>query len=339
MKLTSSQIAVACVLAAAMTVASAQPKKASSGAAEQRPAAPQEPKRLSAQEIFSKGFEALQKNDAAGAVDLFRAGLESEPNDPNAWLYLSKAQALAGDSAGADQSKAKAIALGVPASSFETRKLSAIALPPFPAPTTLAAVSFSPELAKRLVEDPALRLPEPPGGADADAKPQFSYRATKDSENETHTIDAPFFQVINYGEGQSLGGFKRLDALKQIEIKGRLFGSTPGEKFAIKTVNESATFLAKQNTWAYSLREWFAECTALRSFSTVGGAKAVNAGGTLYECSENLYMVPAMASLQAARNAPKTISSPSIAYYAYIPSKRRVDSYYKEEAGKLNDYR
>lgn len=328
-----------CMLAAAMGVVSAQPRKPGVVNAEPQPSAPQEPKRLSAQEIFAKGFDALQKNDAAGAVALFRAGLESDPNDPNAWLYLSKAQALAGDVTGAEQSKAKAIALGIPATSFETRKLATLALPPFPAPTTLAAVSFPPELAKRLIEDPTLRLPEPPGGADADAKPQFSYRTTKDADNETHTINAPFYQVISHGEGQSLGGYKRLEVLKEIEIKGRLFGGTAGEKFAIKTVHEAASFLAKQNMWGYTVREGFTECMALRSFSNVSGSNPVNAAGTLYECSETFYAVQPMTTLQAARTATKTISSSSTGYYAYIPSKRRVDFHFKEQAGKLNDYR
>lgn len=339
MKSIAFQTALCCALATAMGAPSAQPKKPAAGSTEQTQAATKEPKRLSPQEIFARGFDALQNKDGQAAVDLFRAGLEGEPSDPNAWLYLSKAQTLVGDTAGAEQSKAKAIALGIPATSFETRKLPTIALPHFPVTTTLAAVSFSPEIAKRLVEDPDLRLPEPFVGADADAKPQFNYRTYKDADSESHNIDAPFYQVLSYSEGRSLGGYKTLTVLSAIDIKGRLFGSTPGEKFAIRTETERANYLAQPKVWGYTVIEWFTECTALRPFSSVAGAEPINAAGTLYECAMSSYAAPTMTSLQAARSAKKNIATSSTAYYAYIPSKRRVDFHFKENAHKLNDYR
>ena len=67
------------------------------------PEAPEEPRRLSAAEMFSRAFQ-LRDGDPKTAAELFKQGLQVKPDDLDALRYLRSIQLKTGDEAGAQQS-------------------------------------------------------------------------------------------------------------------------------------------------------------------------------------------------------------------------------------------
>lgn len=67
------------------------------------PEAREEPKRLSAAEMFSRAFQ-LRDSDPKTAAELFKQGLQISPDDLDALRYLRGIQLKTGDEAGAQQS-------------------------------------------------------------------------------------------------------------------------------------------------------------------------------------------------------------------------------------------
>ncbi len=330
MNVSTINIAMACLLAASTGVATAQPKK-SAASVEQKQSAPQEPKRLSAQEIFRMGFEALQKKDGQGAVDLFRAGLETAPNDPNAWLHLSKAQSLVGDTVGAEQSKTKALALGVPNTASEPEKPPKIQLPVWPGPQSLGGVSVPDSIRSQLEEDSKYRLPIPAQGVSPEARPDFELYTQDDTEIERRVVFAFLGIPVSEYTKTTIESFV---ALTHLEVQGNLFGN---QKFGLKwrhmRVQVHSTFSG------YREQETVLICEKMRDFNLAGTQTPINAPGTIYDCTRNEAASTFYKSAESAQRGPKELASTLRQRIAYIPSRRLARIYFEQEFSELDRYK
>jgi len=326
MKLTP-QWALAITLASVASISSAQDKKPKTAPSRSEAPTSAAPKMLSSQEIFSKGFQALQSNDPATAADLFRAGLEIEPNDSNAWLYLFKAQMLLGDANGAESSKTRALSLGIPGTAFESTKSAKISLPPLPA-VSFNVIGLPDAVRQKLEEDPAYRLPTPPGNLDSDARPNFI--TTNDGK-------------IIY----SLGGLVTVatsahiyEVLTEITINGELFSEKSGSQFGIKTKN--ITILPPAESYPSGMYRRLDQTTLCETMHPASEAKArVIFGdilpndalnGMTYKCSSIMERTRIMRTLDAANASVIADHIPMDAeYMAYFPKKRLLPRKIKEK--------
>ncbi|MBN9369365.1 MAG: hypothetical protein J0H59_20440 [Comamonadaceae bacterium] len=319
MKLTPQWV-LAITLASVASISSAQDKKPKTTPSRSEAPASAAPKMLSSQEIFSKGFQALQSNDPATAADLFRAGLEIEPSDGNAWLYLFKAQMLLGDASGAESSKTRALSLGIPGTAFESTKPAKISLPPLPA-VSFNVIGLPDAVRQKLEEDPAYRLPIPPGNLDSDAWPNFITTNINDSK------------VI-----YSLGGLITVatsahmyEVLTEITINGELFSNKSGSQFGIKT--KTIRILPPDESYPSGIYSRHDETTLCEIMHPVSEAKARAmfgdkipndaSNGMTYKCSSIRGRTRITRTLEAANASVIANHTPMDAeYIAYFPKKR-----------------
>lgn len=313
-------------LASVASISSAQDKKPKTAPAKSEAPAPNAPQKLSTQEIFSKGFQALQNNDPATAADLFRTGLESNPNDGNAWLYLYKAQMRLGDASGSENSKAKALALGVPSTAFEPVKAAKISLPSLPV-ASFNVVDLPEAVRKKLEEDPAYRLPSPSGETDANAQPYFMSAF----DGKVIMAIGSLIYVARY--------ISSYEALIDIEISGDLFSRKIGSQFGIKT--KTMQVFPPRNSYpsSYSREDRTILCESVRLISEIksgtvlGGTRLSStiSDGVAYKCSDTNGSTPLMKTLDAANASPiENHISPKPEYMAYFPSKRLLIRFIKE---------
>jgi len=326
MKLTPRWVLVI-ALASMASISSAQDKKPKTAPAKSEVPTPNAPQKLSTQEIFSKGFQALQNNDPATAADLFRTGLESDPNDGNAWLYLYKAQMLLGDASGSENSKAKALVLGVPSTAFEPVKATKISLPSLPV-ASFNVVDLPEVVRKKLEENPAYRLPSPSGEIDANAQPYFMSAF----DGKVITAIGSLVYVANY--------MSSYETLTDIEISGDLFSRKIGSQFGIKSKKIATNFFADRNIYGYRRTDSTILCEAIHSIpeivpGTILGNVRMSDGakhGTAYKCSDTNGRTGLMRTIQAASTSPiESHISPVSEYMAYFPHKRLLIRFIEED--------
>ncbi|MBN9339659.1 MAG: hypothetical protein J0H52_06220 [Comamonadaceae bacterium] len=336
MKLTPQWILVI-ALASVASICSAQEKTPRIAPKKSGTPAPSAPQRLSSKEIFSRAFQALQSNDPATAADLFRAGLESDPNDENAWLYLFKAQMLLGDASGAELSKAKALSLGMPGAKFESAKSAKISIPQLPtAPFNI--ISLPEEVRQRIEEDPAYRLPTPPGGFDADAQSDFSILDDSGSSELGGSKEIFALGGLVYIAGYS-GTYK---IITKITINGELFQNKKGNKFGIKT--STITIPPPQINTAlnsYIREDKIFLCEAIREIPRIKTGSIYNnltlsteqTNLMMYKCSTTQGKTESdLKTLDAANtNLIKSSFVTKAEYMLYIPSKKLLIRNIKED--------
>lgn len=98
-------------LASIVNLSIAQDKKPKTAPVKSEVPDPNAPQNFRLKKFSPRDFRPCRIKTQPRLQTLFRAGLEINPNDGNAWLYLFKAQILLGDTDGAAFSKNKAIAL------------------------------------------------------------------------------------------------------------------------------------------------------------------------------------------------------------------------------------
>lgn len=339
MKFLTNKLALSILMVALCGPTMAQQKKSASAVGTAAPV-PMEPKKLSAIEIFSKGFEAFQKNDFANAVELFRAGLELEPKDSNAWTYMSRAQKSSGDAAGAEQSKNNAIALGAPASAFEVEKPAKLSMPAWTRPTSFAGINLSAEVRRKLEEDPAYRLPAAVAATESPEKKNFILIETKDAELSTSSLFGlgGIIQILGYSKGTMFGPSTMFRALTDIDIQGQIYKSKVGERFGVRYRSELVTHLEDRSTYIYSYQDEVLICNAERTFTKINGKSTAETIGTIYSCSSTLSSSQKVRTLQAARSSPLGNGVVSNYYVAYFDRTGSTLSYYPEKLNELNVY-
>ena len=328
-------------LASIVNLSIAQDKKPKTAPVKSEVPDPNAPQKLSTQEIFSKGFQALQNQNPAEAADLFRAGLEINPNDGNAWLYLFKAQILLGDTDGAAFSKNKAIALGLSDTTFEPAKANKISLP-WTGPKSFGGVSFPDEIRKKLEENPAYRLPNLPEVEAPDENLYFSYRETKDSTSFSQSVNAlgNMINVIHYAKADIANDIlTKYKTIINLDLHGKFFSPKIGDKFGIKAKFLSATHFEKRNIYGYQSEDKIILCEAIRSFSKADTTPAIDAAGTIYTCSTTTVLGDLMSTAQGALNSQKKLGTSIKFHYAHFPSKGLLKHYWEANLSELDSYK